>query len=236
MMVQAIARAGARNCFLIPVLAIAIGALGSSITPAPAGWEPRADLDGTSADLAEIDEVLSRRAPELGLPLRQRTGRALLDEAKQARLDPLLVLGLIEVESSFDGQAISWAGARGLMQLTPATLEYLAAGEDLRLTTGDLFRDPALQVRLGVRYLARLEKRFGTLDLALMAYNAGPEKLRSALAEGDIERFKSYVRAVRRTFARFRHSQQLAQEAAIARLDRLAPALSREGVAVSGMP
>jgi DNA-binding phage protein len=69
-----------------------------------------------------------------------------------------------------------------------------------------------------------------------MAYNAGPEKLRSALAEGDIERFKSYVRAVRRTFARFRHSQQLAQEAAIARLDRLAPALSREGVAVSGMP
>lgn len=185
-------------------VALALGGVGAVVPPAiPLEAEVRAPLRGP--DLLQIDAVLAHRSPELGQALRHRIVETILTESSAARLDPLFVLGLIEVESAFDGVAVSHAGARGLMQLRPGTLEYLAGLEGLRLPAEEIWRDPALQVRLGIRYLERLERRFRSLDLALMAYNAGPGKLRASLAMGEVERFRSYVQAVRRRHQRFRH-------------------------------
>ncbi len=81
-------------------------------------------------------------------------------------LDPRLVLAVVEVESAYRPNARSHKGAMGLMQLMPAT----AAGLDV-----DDPYDPDQNLRGGTAYLARMVERFGTLELALAAYNAGPE-------------------------------------------------------------
>ncbi|MFN7130573.1 MAG: lytic transglycosylase domain-containing protein, partial [Myxococcales bacterium] len=162
--------------------------------------------------------------PELGLVLRRRIATAIMEESRAAGFDPLFILAVIDVESDFLESAVSNKGARGLMQIRPATLEFIAAKEGFKLPLADLYRDPALQVRVGVRYLARLEKRFRSQELALMAYNAGPERLKQSLKEGDIERFRGYARAVQRDYARFRRRMQLENEAALAQAELAPPA------------
>jgi soluble lytic murein transglycosylase-like protein len=206
---------------LLPTLALFLGGLGFAavkLRPLPVA-EQQAGLAAPGPELLEIDRVLAERAPELGLALRRRVAGAIVEESLAAGLDPLFVLGLIAVESDFAGDAVSWAGARGLMQLRPVTAGYLAELEGIKLTTEEIYRDPAVQVQLGVRYLARLQKRFGSLDLALMAYNAGPEKLRQSLAAGDIERFRNYPRAVRRSYQRFRVALRLDPDGALAQAE-----------------
>lgn len=218
-MVRVLARVGGKHCSLVPLFVLLIGAGGQLLPYASAEPVIMAAVAPVSAELLQIDAVLARKAPELGIALRQRVAEAIVEEARVARLDPLFVLGLIEVESEFDGTAVSTAGARGLMQLRPVTAEYLAGLEGLRLTVSDIYRDPALQVRLAVRYLSRLERRFGNLDLALMAYNAGPEKLKSALEQGDTDRWRNYARAVRRNYERFRRGAQISGDATLAQAD-----------------
>jgi soluble lytic murein transglycosylase len=83
-------------------------------------------------------------------------------------LDPLLVTALIRQESAFNTNARSRVGARGLMQLMPATAKMLAP-----IRTSKLF-DPATNVALGTKYLRkRLAQYNGDVELTLAAYNAG---------------------------------------------------------------
>lgn len=94
--------------------------------------------------------------------------------ATRFKVDPLLVLAVIQVESRFEATAISDQGAMGLMQLRGDTARELA--EDLGLSwRGDeqLF-DPETNVMLGCAYLSRLTARFGDVDAALAAYSSGP--------------------------------------------------------------
>ncbi|HEY1908209.1 MAG TPA: lytic transglycosylase domain-containing protein [Myxococcaceae bacterium] len=161
-------------------------------------------------DLALIDSVLAKRAPELGLVLRSQVSRAISEEARRAGYDPLLILAIIDVESDFDPEAVSSRGARGLMQIQPVTLHWFAEKQGLRLTKEEMAADPALCVRLGIRYLRNLQDRFGgDLPTALMAYNAGPDRIRQALRERALEPFRFYPRRVKRDFERFRRGEGL---------------------------
>ncbi|MGH8134703.1 MAG: lytic transglycosylase domain-containing protein [Steroidobacteraceae bacterium] len=85
--------------------------------------------------------------------------------AAQATVEPSLLRAVIVVESAFDPDAVSSKGARGLMQLMPATAKaYGAVDVD----------DPAQNVQAGARYLRDLLKRYeNDLELVLAAYNAG---------------------------------------------------------------
>ncbi len=173
--------------------------------PAPRVLEAGGLLPVRHPDFERIDLVLARRAPGMGLALRQHVASAVAEEAERAGFDPLLVLAVIAVESEFQQDAVSVVGARGLMQIRPTTLYFVAEREGLRLSRAEMDADPALCVRLGVRYLKQMQDQFdGDLALALMAYNAGPNKLASFLKQKNVEPFRNYVRAVRRNYVALR--------------------------------
>lgn len=176
----------------------------SATRPAPV--LRRSTPDGAPA---RVFGVLAERLPGLAPAARARLGASILAEAGRAGLDPLLVLALIEVESSFDPGAVSSAGAIGLMQLLEDTMRAEVARSGLGSADA---RDPAANVEAGVRYLHRLVGAFnGSLDLALMAYNAGPNQLLAWLQQGDIpEGVQGYPRRVRAELDRLRRRSALA--------------------------
>jgi len=176
--------------------------------PGPPGWVER------------VDTQLGLRMPQLENPDRRRVARTLVGEAEAAGIDPLLVLALIEVESSYDPGALSERGARGLMQLREPTLrrEVERAG----LEWGDA-HDPAVNVQAGIRYLRRLLDAFGHEEVALMAYNAGPNRILGYLRDGEIpDRFHVYPRKVKAEHRRLRRSfgGESASAVALARTGR----------------
>jgi soluble lytic murein transglycosylase-like protein len=79
-------------------------------------------------------------------------------------VEPELVKAVIEVESNFDYRAVSPRGARGLMQLMPHTARLYGAYN---------LHDPRQNIQAGVRHLRDLLDRYGSLRLAIAAYNAG---------------------------------------------------------------
>jgi soluble lytic murein transglycosylase len=102
---------------------------------------------------------------------------ALRRKAAERGLDPALVAGLILQESSFDAEALSRAGARGLMQIMPATGRGLARQRRVRYRPSLLF-DPETSLDLGTFYLRQLSDRFGgAVEKVLVGYNAGPHRV-----------------------------------------------------------
>lgn len=86
-----------------------------------------------------------------------------------------LLLSLIRQESNFNAAATSRVGARGLMQLMPATAKQVAKTEGLPHSTNALTENPSHNVTLGAAYLDELLDRFrGSYPLAIAGYNAGP--------------------------------------------------------------
>ena len=94
-------------------------------------------------------------------------GALITNVARTEGLDPLLLVAMIEVESSYDPQAVSSQGALGLMQVMPATAEEFGVEHPIDPIRGSL--------TAGARYLRWLQEYFeGDLTIALAAYNAGP--------------------------------------------------------------
>ncbi|WP_255575470.1 lytic transglycosylase domain-containing protein [Caldovatus aquaticus] len=104
-----------------------------------------------------------------------------LDPPGGFRMDPALLYAIARQESNFDPEAVSPAGARGLMQIMPATASYVAGDPSLREGNGARrLHDPGLSLELGQRYLLHLTRHEavqGDLIRLLAAYNAGPGNL-----------------------------------------------------------
>ncbi|MGF7206896.1 soluble lytic murein transglycosylase [Skermanella aerolata] len=97
-------------------------------------------------------------------------------------LEPALVHSLIRQESTFNENAVSPAGARGLMQLMPATAKQVAGQLGMQHTNSRLTSDPTYNIALGSAYMRELIDRFnGSYVLAIAAYNAGPGRVREWL-------------------------------------------------------
>jgi soluble lytic murein transglycosylase len=91
----------------------------------------------------------------------------------KTEIDPIIVLSLIRQESVFNPEAKSRVGARGLMQLMPATARRLKRS----VREGQL-SNPRLNIELGTKYLKNLMKRYdGNLVYVLSAYNAGESRV-----------------------------------------------------------
>ncbi len=189
------------------VLAASPSSLGEVPLPAaqavPACGGPACD-PGTPGLVDRIEDQLYLRMPGLADVPRRLLARTIVAEAEEARVDPLLVLALIQVESGWDHGARSGRGARGLMQLRGPTLRQELERSGLASHDPD---DPVTNVRAGVRYLRRLLNAFGREDVALMAYNAGPNRILGYMREGEIpRRFHVYPRRVGAELRRLRRS------------------------------
>ncbi|MCH2173283.1 lytic transglycosylase domain-containing protein [Myxococcota bacterium] len=98
-------------------------------------------------------------------PRIERFDSLIFETARSLEVEPALVKAVIAAESNFDPDAVSSRGALGLMQLMPATAASLEVDDPLH---------PDENVRGGTSYLRNLIDRFGNLEHALAAYNAGP--------------------------------------------------------------
>ncbi len=99
-------------------------------------------------------------------------------EARDRELDPYLVAAMARQESAFATDVVSRAGARGLMQIMPQTGRSLADRLGVNDYSDDLLFHPEINVHLGAAYFADLQRRYGELQIALVAYNAGPTRAR----------------------------------------------------------
>lgn len=139
---------------------------------------------------ADIAITLSHQSEKTGVPL-IGSGYPIptLLSADREKPERALVLGLIRQESGFHRDAVSSAGARGLMQIMPATAVRLARAIKLvfkRKSALDsaLTHDPNLNLRLGSAYLVDLLEQFdGSYILAVAAYNAGPARVQKWIRE-----------------------------------------------------
>ncbi len=135
---------------------------------------------------AEIGTAEEGRVPDgwrrLHYPVEE--GGFLVERAREFRLDPALLRGLVRQESVFNPSASSHAGALGLTQLLPGTAKPLAKSV-LRVRYRRAFLyDPGVNARLGAAFLRQLLDRFGgNARYALAAYNGGPARMQRVLAE-----------------------------------------------------
>lgn len=141
----------------------------------------------------EPSEVWPRRqVPETELE------RAIRQHAKEHRVSPALVRAVIKAESDFNPDAVSRAGAMGLMQLMPKTASHLDVHDPY---------NPTDNIRGGTRYLRYLLDRFkGNVQLALAAYNAGETRVEQYRALPPYQETREYVAKVMRFYKIFSNS------------------------------
>jgi soluble lytic murein transglycosylase len=102
----------------------------------------------------------------------------LVAEAVGVDLDPLLLLALVRQESNFEWHVESWAGAQGLMQIMPATADWIALQLGWTGFSQSMIYRPHVNVRFGTWYFAHQLSSFNNdIVAALTAYNAGPGRV-----------------------------------------------------------
>ena len=179
-------------------LAAALG-----LTPAiPVPVEPVGGGGATGVSpVRSVDSVDGVHGPSVGGDWKSRlpaAGRQWADEIEAAAtrngLDPRLLAALVKAESGFRPSARSHAGAIGLAQLMPGTARELGVDP----------YNPRENLEGGAKFLKAMLDKFGSNDLALAAYNAGPARVARAGGIPNIRETQAYVPRVLRFYEQLR--------------------------------
>jgi soluble lytic murein transglycosylase len=157
---------------------------------------------------------LPREAWEIFFPM--VAWDAIKQEARRYGIDPFIAAGLIRQESVFNPKAVSRVGARGLMQVMPATGQMISRRQGNGTITASDLHNPVLNIKLGMNYLSEMLGEFSRIEYAAAAYNAGPGRARAWLKQRpgwDVEDWieaipftetRGYVQGVLRYAANYR--------------------------------
>jgi hypothetical protein len=136
--------------------------------------ETSREEEGTTFVAAASSKTTGRSAPSAVLPSIRLIAARYQDHPALARLalspkqGAAFFQAMIKIESNYTQTAVSRVGAQGLAQLMPGTAKYLRVNAS----------DPIENLDGGARYLLEQMARFQSLELALAAYNAGPDAVR----------------------------------------------------------
>ncbi len=139
-------------------------------------------------------DALSRCRSSLPEMDRWRIAGVIQDESRRYGYDPLFVLAMVEVESTCSPTARGQRGAVGLIQIKPSTAKAIADEVGVPWRGAQMLTRPTFNVRLALRYLWKLERRFQDPYLAMVAYNRGPERV-TGMSRGSAKR-AAYVRKI----------------------------------------
>jgi hypothetical protein len=167
----------------------------------PGGSEIRVALDAVREIRPSLPPLPSDVGPKRvsGGTWRKEAGdyaRHVRRSAKRWRIDPELIVAVAQTESRLNPTAVSPKGALGVMQLMPSTARLMAVRDPF---------DPRQNIDGGARWLRMMLDRFqGNVDLALAAYNAGPETVKRYGGVPPYAETQRYVRLVREKMGRMR--------------------------------
>ena len=134
------------------------------------GWHVAQRETSATAAAAAVASARPEVAPAAACPFPRDLRTVFEAAARDASIPPAMLYAVAKIESNLRPEAESPVGARGVLQLMPATGRML----NLDVT------EPRTKVLAGARYLRRLLDELGSSDVALAAYNAGPSAVRAA--------------------------------------------------------
>jgi soluble lytic murein transglycosylase-like protein len=168
-----------------------------AILAAAAAWgQSRESIEAQLKSVARQREAIrqlrafeTNDAPLVCEPMPDETVAPMIESAAKAqKLPPKLLRSVIAQESGFRACAVSKKGAKGLMQLMPATAEQFGVEDPF---------EPVANIGAGAKVLRQLLEKFGgDLALALAAYNAGAAAVEEAKGIPDIQETREYVEAI----------------------------------------
>jgi soluble lytic murein transglycosylase-like protein len=175
--------------------------------------EPKTGLHADSGQavrhepVQRISSVLAERLDQFPRARIPQLANHFLVLCEKFRFDPAFILSLIQVESSFKVHALSPAGAIGLMQLMPATAQYVANRIRVRYSGPADLKNPFLNLTLGVAYLSELRERYRRHSpyVHVAAYNVGPARMDFLMSKKNFKpvQTKRYYEAIRDGAAHF---------------------------------
>ncbi len=167
--------------------------------------EEKKTITAEQSEKLYVGSVLRKHKTGLSRVEEARLATYIIEQSRKNGLDPMLILALIETESTYYNWAKSNKGALGLMQVVPATGYSLAEELNIKWEGDKTLYDPYKNVKMGVHYYASLLERFEhNNSKALAAYNAGPTYVARRLRGG-----KNLPRRYRdKVFANYRSHKQ----------------------------
>ena len=196
---------------------LAVPVAGAEITPRPPAsnartiamaFDPHRNLrEAKQAVMVdELRSILALYPRRIDPDSRDRLAELLVEQGFRTGLDPIFLAAVIRVESAFSTRAISNKGARGLMQVMPATARELAGELGMHWRGPRQLHDLEFNVRVGSMYLKQLLSMYaGNYRYALTAYNRGPHNLRAIVKRhGRLHpRYTEYWRKIRHAYRRY---------------------------------
>ncbi|WP_069956557.1 lytic transglycosylase domain-containing protein [Magnetovibrio blakemorei] len=158
---------------------LVLGLADSSDTP---GWKHLAAAFASTHGRPDLAVKIAKESEQAGVPLGALGYPRLTPPQPKSgnTVETPLVLAVIRQESAFYAEAQSHAGARGLMQVMPATAQKVAKDNRIPYSRDKLLNDPHYNLIIGQVYLADMVEQFkGSYPMALAAYNAGPHRVKT---------------------------------------------------------
>ena len=120
--------------------------------------------------------------------------KLIIKTAQKLGVDPYVALSIAKIESNFDAASKSPRGAIGLFQLSPATAKKLGINPYI----------VSENVEGGIRYYQMMYKKYGSMDLALAAYNAGPGNVAKYNGIPPFAGTKNFIKSIKKEYNSFK--------------------------------